>query len=132
MISLDLDHFKAINDSSGHDAGDRALVRVGEELRAATRRSDVLARMGGEEFVALVSGGVDEATAFADRARSAMDASVDPATLGLTVSAGVAVQIAPPDLDSLLNRTDTALYEAKAAGRSRIVVDQSLVVPALT
>lgn len=122
VVSFDLDHFKRVNDALGHDAGDRTLMRVSDELRAATRTSDVLARMGGEEFVALVSGGVPEARTFAERVRVAMDTSVDPATRGMTISAGVAAAVAPTDLEALLKRADAALYEAKSAGRNRTVV----------
>ncbi|MGE0067577.1 MAG: GGDEF domain-containing protein [Solirubrobacterales bacterium] len=131
VISFDLDHFKQVNDVSGHDAGDRTLIRVGEELREAARESDVLARMGGEEFVALVPGGVAEARTFAERVRAGMEASVDPATLGVTVSAGVAAEVAPADLERLLTRADAALYAAKAAGRNRTVIDHD-VLEALT
>lgn len=123
LISFDLDHFKQVNDVSGHDAGDRTLVRVGEELRAATRESDVLARMGGEEFVALVPGGAAEAEGFAERVRIAMDRSSHPATATVTVSAGVAAELAPASLERLLGRADAALYKAKFGGRNRTVVD---------
>jgi diguanylate cyclase (GGDEF)-like protein len=131
LISFDLDHFKQVNDTSGHDAGDRTLIRVGEELRAATRESDVLARMGGEEFVALVPGGVPEARGFAERVRIAMERSTDPDTATVTVSAGVAAELAPASLDRLLSRADAALYEAKSAGRNRTVVDALRVAPSL-
>lgn len=131
LISFDLDHFKQVNDVSGHEAGDRTLVRVGEELRAATRESDVLARMGGEEFVALVPGGVTEAEGFAERVRIAMDRSSDPATATVTVSAGVSAEIAPASLERLLGRADAALYEAKFGGRNRTVVDRRLFTPCL-
>jgi len=123
VASFDLDDFKAVNDELGHDAGDRALIRVGEELRAATRDSDVLARMGGEEFVVLVpGGGIADTGALAERVRTAMDDSVDPATSRITVSAGVAAEVAPADLELLLKGADAALYEAKSSGRNRTVV----------
>ncbi len=123
VVAFDLDHFKAVNDATGHDGGDRTLVRVGEELRAATRESDVLARMGGEEFVALVPGGrIEDTRALAERVRLAMDESADPATRQVTVSAGVTAAVAPADLELLLKGADTALYAAKVAGRNRTVV----------
>jgi diguanylate cyclase (GGDEF)-like protein len=123
VVSFDLDRFKRVNDENGHAAGDRALVRIGKTFRAEMRDTDVLARVGGEEFVALLpGGGVTETRAFAERVRIAFEESSDPSMPAVTVSAGVSVAIAPVGLDGVLKQADLAMYEAKAAGRNRTVV----------
>ncbi len=122
VASFDLDHFKAINDEFGHEVGDRVLVKVAELFREEVRDSDVLARMGGEEFVALLPGeGPDDAAALAERVRSRLAVLEDPMLPGVTVSAGVVSVVAPADLDGLLRDADRALYEAKFSGRNRTV-----------
>lgn len=119
VVSFDLDHFKAINDRFGHDVGDRVLVEVAELFKSELRESDVLARMGGEEFVALLPGeAVAEAEATAERVRAALVA--ESSAPAVTVSAGVAAAIAPEDLEDLLRGADRALYRAKFEGRDRI------------
>jgi len=128
VMILDLDHFKHINDSRGHAAGDEVLRRMGQVLRQVLRRSDQVARWGGEEFVLLLPGAsVEQALALAERQRAA----VAEADLGLgaevplphaTVSIGVAsVQAGDADLGALIARADRALYAAKAGGRNRVV-----------
>ena len=106
IISLDIDHFKRINDTQGHEAGDAVLAAVGRALRERARVDDIVARVGGEEFVAVLPGVETAAAArVADRIRHAVP--------GVTLSAGVAYD---------LNGADTALYAAKRAGRDRTVV----------
>jgi diguanylate cyclase (GGDEF)-like protein len=111
---LDLDRFKAFNDTHGHQAGDRLLVRAARTWTAQLRRADVLARYGGEEFVLLLPGcdTSDHALAACERVRRATPD-------GQTASAGVAVWdgIEPPH--TLLERADRALYAAKDEGRDR-------------
>ena len=122
VASFDLDNFKAINDEFGHEVGDRVLSRAADVLRGEIRESDVLARMGGEEFVALLPGGrVEDAAEFAGRVRTRLRATNDPLLPSVTVSAGVVSAVAPADLDALLREADRALYEAKASGRNRTV-----------
>ena len=122
VASFDLDHFKAINDDFGHEIGDRFLARVADLLRAEMRESDVLARMGGEEFVALLPGqGVEEATAVAERVRKRLQDADDPEQPSVTVSAGVVSVVAPENLDDVLRAADDALYEAKFSGRNRTI-----------
>jgi diguanylate cyclase (GGDEF)-like protein len=123
VVSFDLDRFKRVNDENGHAAGDRALTRIGKTFRAEMRDTDVLARVGGEEFVALLpGGGVLESRAFAERVRIAFQESSDPSMPAITVSAGVSAAIAPLRLDGLLKQADAAMYEAKSGGRNRTVV----------
>jgi diguanylate cyclase (GGDEF)-like protein len=123
VVSFDLDRFKRVNDENGHAAGDRALIGISRMFRAEMRETDVLARVGGEEFVALLpGGGVLESRAFAERVRIAFQKSSDPSMAPVTVSAGVSVASAPVGLDGLLKEADAAMYAAKSAGRNRTVV----------
>jgi diguanylate cyclase (GGDEF)-like protein len=122
-VSFDIDYFKRINDEWGHDAGDRVLVALGNVFRAESRETDIVARMGGEEFTVLLwAADREQALAYAERVRgsfAAGDLGVGP----LTISAGVAC-LDPSDLqlEQLLHEADTALYAAKAAGRDRAVI----------
>ena len=126
MLSVDIDHFKQINDRYGHAVGDAVLVRVAQTLQSTAREVDRVARMGGEEFCVLLPGG-DSAGAdrAAQRLLAAVRALVHPETGGaltVSVSIGVVVVDAPPELlPALLRRLDQALYAAKAAGRDRCV-----------
>ena len=128
VLMLDLDHFKAINDSHGHEAGDRALKHVAALLVENTRGSDYLFRYGGEEFV-VVLGSVsrDDALVIAEGLRAAIASSpvvlADGRTLALTGSIGIAVQDGHPDYERVLARADAAMYEAKRSGRDRVVID---------
>ncbi len=126
-IIFDLDHFKLLNDTYGHDAGDFVLARVGELLRNATRGSDIACRRGGEEFGVIMPGATLEATrnkAEAIRAAfAAMTLEFEGTSLGLlTLSAGVAAL--PPgqqDWVQVMRMADKALYTAKQAGRNRVI-----------
>lgn len=125
-VLLDLDHFKAFNDGNGHLAGDEALARVGAILRQSVRRDDMVFRYGGEEFLILVPGGDREsAAALAERVRLAVQDDPSGTPWNLTVSAGVAVadRFSAGNPLGLLRRADVALYQAKRAGRNRVVVD---------
>jgi diguanylate cyclase (GGDEF)-like protein len=126
VVLIDLDHFKAINDRYGHDAGDRALVAVAEHLRTRARRQAVVARWGGEEFVLLLSDVLArDAGDFAERLRSSLAALrvplADGDTVSLTASLGVSAAALGASLDDLLRQADTALYAAKQAGRNQVV-----------
>lgn len=119
---IDLDHFKAINDTHGHQVGDAVLTHAAHALSAAARRGDTVARYGGEEFVAILPGSnTADALQIADRLRLAIAASHP--SLAVTASVGVAVlgsQHASPQ--ALLRAADLALYRAKENGRNRCVL----------
>jgi diguanylate cyclase (GGDEF)-like protein len=132
LVMLDLDHFKRINDSHGHEAGDAALLAVADKLRNTLRDVDVLGRWGGEEFVVLLPAADSGAALFvAQRLRSSIEALSVAALNGeaypegvrsaITISLGVATYEGGADnLEALLHRCDEALYQAKAAGRNRV------------
>jgi diguanylate cyclase (GGDEF)-like protein len=123
LLVLDADHFKAINDSWGHAAGDEALKVIASTLLAATRQSDLVGRIGGEEFAVLLRNAApDEAGLVADRIVSAVrlaDFRRAGRPVPLSVSIGIAALEPGLDLDGLFARADAALYAAKRAGRSR-------------
>jgi len=130
LLMVDIDHFKEFNDRFGHPLGDACLRAVATALSGcATRGSDVVARYGGEEFAVVVSGTTrDGALALAETMRLAVErlrlATTEPVgSVGVTISIGVAhvALIASADPGALLAATDAALYDAKHAGRNRVV-----------
>ena len=130
VASFDIDHFKAVNDEFGHKVGDHVLAHLGAVLAAMTRTTDVVARTGGEEFVALLPGTDAAGTrAYAERVRAAFAARSGLQLPHVTVSAGVAAERAPGDAGQLLHRSDSALYAAKRAGRDRTVVAGERAAP---
>lgn len=128
-LVVDLDHFKAINDAFGHAAGDAALIEAATVCRDALRDVDMFARLGGEEFVALLpETGSTEAAAAAERLRAAISqTSLDAAAPGrrLTASVGVACLRDDESFDFLLARADEAMYRAKKAGRNQVCVAEN-------
>ena len=125
VLVLDLDHFKQINDTYGHDRGDAVLAAVGDVLAGALRTSDFVGRNGGEEFVALLPDtGADGALEAAEKLRAAI-ARVTLPGIDRAVTASVGAAVYPhtaADPESLLRLADRALYAAKAAGRNRAAV----------
>ncbi len=122
ILMIDLDHFKQINDSHGHDAGDRALCFVAAALKAAVRPGDLVGRYGGEEFCVLLSHADLPATvAFDARMRAHLgEAAVRELGFQVSYSAGIATPLSVGDsLSSVLKRADLMLYGAKLQGRSR-------------
>lgn len=117
-ISFDLDHFKNINDTRGHQVGDQVLARTSEAVRATLRGADIFARWGGEEFLVVLPA-CDLAKALEVAGRMQLALKVQPIE-GLTVSAsfGVAQRGSGESLEAWLGRADAALYEAKHAGRN--------------
>ncbi|MDJ0917734.1 MAG: sensor domain-containing diguanylate cyclase [Woeseiaceae bacterium] len=134
-LMLDLDHFKRVNDTWGHLAGDAVLQEVAHRIDAQVRASDVAARYGGEEFIVLMpEADVQAGLKLAERIRSAV--SSEPVALGngetvtITVSVGIASVDVEPGQDelksigeSLIARADVALYSAKSSGRDRVIVE---------
>jgi diguanylate cyclase (GGDEF)-like protein len=124
LMILDLDHFKAVNDTHGHDVGDEVLRSVADCLQNFTRYHDVVARLGGEEF-AIVVPNMDEfqLQKFAERIRQAIAALViraGSATMRVTTSVGLAVWDGREDPDAFYRRADRMLYQAKKQGRNRV------------
>jgi diguanylate cyclase (GGDEF)-like protein len=124
-ILVDIDHFKAINDTRGHSAGDAALADVAHTIRATLRGYDILCRYGGEEFLAITpETTLEQAEHAAERLRQALEAR--PVPIGgeepvrLTASAGVALMQPGETVERLIARADAALYAAKQAGRNRV------------
>jgi diguanylate cyclase (GGDEF)-like protein len=133
VLTLDVDHFKSINDRHGHAAGDAVLIELAQRLARATRREDVIARMGGEEFL-IVLRKTDRrgATATAERVREEIAGREFPwkeGSLAVTVSIGCASlgEGAAASLDALLGTADRRLYQAKRAGRNRVVADSLMM-----
>ena len=128
VVLADLDHFKQINDTHGHAAGDAVLREAAHRMRAALRPYDGVGRYGGEEFLMLVPGcGAAEAGRVAERVRCSLADSpiqIGENTLLVTSSLGVAVSRIgqPTNADTLVQGADTALYQAKADGRNRVAV----------
>ena len=123
LLMMDLDHFKAVNDTIGHQKGDDVLRAVSDVLRSCSRESDYLARYGGEEFaIILPRTGLEEARTLAERIRASV-AAIDSghADLHVTMSIGVAAfPESAADSDGVLGAADAALLRAKAHGRDRV------------
>ena len=123
VCMLDVDHFKQVNDRHGHQTGDEVLRQVASTISTSLRSIDSLGRYGGEEFVlVLPQTPRDGAREKAERVRRAIDLSC-PSGEPLTVSIGVAGYRPGDSADTLLARADAALYEAKAQGRNRVVLE---------
>lgn len=126
---LDLDHFKPINDTYGHGVGDEVLRRFARQLQDTLRGSDYTARLGGEEFILVLSGGeLERAQQVCDRLRERLECTsfndLHPG-LAVTVSIGVASFHPGESIDQTLTRADHCLYQAKTEGRNRVVVEQA-------
>ncbi|MCW2621612.1 MAG: diguanylate cyclase, partial [Frankiales bacterium] len=117
---LDLDRFKALNDSQGHAAGDRVLVTVAETLISVTRSGEAVSRFGGDEFAVLLPGtDLDAAVQIGDRLRACLALAL--ADTGVTASVGIACAVSPVTADVLLAVADGQMYAAKVAGGNRVV-----------
>jgi diguanylate cyclase (GGDEF)-like protein/PAS domain S-box-containing protein len=126
VLYCDVDHFKEINDTYGHAIGDEVLRTIATRIRSSVRENDVVARLGGDEFVVVLLGihGAADAEAVARKIRSAMSEAlvVDGIDLARSFSIGVALVRPDSTPDRVLRDADAALYEAKEAGRDRMVI----------
>jgi diguanylate cyclase (GGDEF)-like protein len=120
---VDLDHFKDLNDTHGHDTGDRALRLFGRVLRDSVRPHDIAARYGGEEFVVVLPGGsLHEARAVVDRLRGHLEQALTTGAVpSFTISAGLAASLPDEPFDEVIARADSMLLRAKLQGRNRTV-----------
>jgi diguanylate cyclase (GGDEF)-like protein len=136
LLFMDLDHFKRLNDSCGHEVGDEALILAADILRATVRPTDLVARLGGDEFATWMDGS-DEMTAAerAERLRleapAAFARSLPPTATPLSMSIGIATRQpgSGEDIDSIMRRADMAMYEVKRRGRGRWQVSQDEASP---
>jgi diguanylate cyclase (GGDEF)-like protein len=126
LLFFDLDDFKQVNDTLGHNIGDRVLVRVAEILRMSVRQTDLIARWGGEEFiVALIDTGIEDAYTIAEKIKGRIEDDIqlhEMASYLVTASFGLTGVSEHDTIDSLLKRVDDALYEAKKKGKNTIVL----------
>ena len=126
VLFIDLDHFKVINDSLGHETGDQALVQIGQRLRAGIGTTETVARFGGDEFVVLLeTDRADEAMSRAHRLLEILRAPVRVDGHEAAISASIGIALGGPmvtDPGDLLRAADTALYRAKAAGRDDVAI----------
>lgn len=124
VILLDIDHFKRVNDTHGHAAGDAVLRKLVHAVQAQTRPGDMLFRWGGEEFLVLVpSTTYRQARSLAEKLRTSVAALEFPVVGSITISLGVAERLSGESSDALFERVDKALYAAKTGGRNATVVD---------
>ncbi|WP_050872412.1 GGDEF domain-containing protein [Comamonas testosteroni] len=124
-LLFDIDHFKQINDTHGHAAGDKVLQAVVRQIKSALREADLCGRLGGEEFGVLLAGtNMQEAVQIAERIRLSVQAIKEPVndtTLQVTISVGVAeADSACADVSTLLKQADAAMYRAKSNGRNQV------------
>jgi diguanylate cyclase (GGDEF)-like protein len=125
----DLDYFKLVNDTYGHDAGDEALKHVAGIARESCRESDFVGRWGGDEFMFILPATpLEGGLAFAERFRTSLSHSIfvprdgrDPWKLGLSAGVAEASAVMYPKPDSLFQLADAALYRAKESGRNRVL-----------
>ena len=126
VLFIDLDNFKIINDSFGHDSGDEVMVAVAQRLQSCSGAGDLAARIGGDEFALLVEGvSAEQVTALADRVTTALSATpVQFSRRELTIRASIGIALAGPGetTESLLRNADLAMYAAKLAGRGSYVL----------
>lgn len=126
VLALDIDHFKRINDTHGHSAGDRVLAQFADQIGQTIRVQDVFARLGGEEFALILpDASLGQAVETGDRLRRIVEQTpihTDSGSIRITVSMGAAiVNSGEPDVEPALRRADKALYRAKNCGRNRVI-----------
>ncbi len=127
VLFMDIDHFKSVNDTYGHEAGDKALCMVANTFRHALRATDVIGRWGGEEFVAILYDTYDENTLFraAEKVRRLTEASrldINTQNLSVTISIGATRLYSNDTPESVIHRADQLMYRSKQAGRNRVTI----------
>jgi diguanylate cyclase (GGDEF)-like protein len=123
FIILDIDHFKAVNDTYGHQTGDLVLKELARVINDNLRANDTLARWGGEEFVLLIPETDKKGTLhLAEKIRSAIEANIFPAVGRVTISIGVTLYSQDDSLETMCARADNALYRSKEKGRNRVTI----------
>lgn len=126
LLFLDLDNFKHVNDTFGHDVGDQVLIKMAETVNRLMRKTDIFARWGGEEFVILMTHtALDGALIAAEKVRQSVEAIEHPEVGHVTISIGVSERQFGERLNTWFKRTDKALYQAKKEGRNRVVASDS-------
>jgi diguanylate cyclase (GGDEF)-like protein len=123
LILVDIDDFKQINDTCGHLTGDKVIVKIVEIIKAIVRQDDIVARWGGEEFIVILPyTSLDRAAGTANRIKKHLSAIEYGNTTGkVTASFGVTAFIEGDDMNSIVNRADQLLYEAKQQGKNNVV-----------
>jgi diguanylate cyclase (GGDEF)-like protein len=125
VLFCDLDRFKVINDTHGHAAGDEVLREVAGRIAQSVRKDDIVARIGGDELLVLLTGvhGLEEATTIAEKIRARAEEPVTVGLLRLTTSLSIGVTLSRRDesTDDLVARADMAMYRAKDQGRNRVI-----------
>ncbi len=126
LIFIDVDHFKSINDTYGHEGGDIALASIASWIKESVRNSDIIFRYGGEEFVVLLSEtSLDDAAITAERIRLAIEShtlAYNMKTISMTASLGVSSLKGNDSIESFINRADNAMYQVKMKGRNQVRV----------
>ncbi|HWH13846.1 MAG TPA: diguanylate cyclase [Miltoncostaeaceae bacterium] len=127
LVLLDIDHFKDVNDTHGHQLGDRVLRVIAERMNEVVRRDvDTVARVGGEEFAMILPGaGATTGAGIAERLRSRVESTNTPPVGCVSVSLGVAARLPGEDAEALYARADAALYAAKRRGRNRVALAEA-------
>jgi len=126
ILMFDIDHFKRANDTYGHHAGDNVLIEMAQIIRNNTRKPDVLARWGGEEFILLTPGiDISQALVLAEKLRTLVANHIFPIVGHITISIGVTQYMSFDSSESLVKRTDDAMYRAKESGRNRVEVGRA-------
>ena len=125
MILLDIDNFKIVNDTHGHDTGDEILKEIGSIIKSSSRNTDIASRWGGEEFaLSLSHTNIEEALLVAQKIRISIENFKFINNLSITCSFGISQFRTSDNYHSLFKRADTALYEAKNTGKNKVVIER--------
>ena len=128
VVMADIDHFKSINDKYGHEAGDKVLQAIAKIFNRSLRDADLVARLGGEEFLLIIHGvGSEAAWGTCERLRQAIErhgwGTIAP-SLHVTISLGLAIRMNDEELEALTSKADEAMYKAKATGRNKVIAGE--------